>query len=146
VPTTFPNDDVKHQVIYALQNDGGVQTIAGQQVFPNQIPADILHSPCVVVNLIDGQGTKTLNGYTGDKRSTVQVDAYGDVSTQVAALAKAVKLRLMNHSGAFGDMYVRTTAILGEFDLPSDFPTDTTDRWRFRRTIRCDIFHCEDTE
>lgn len=146
MPSLLATDDVKHQVIEALAGVADIAALVGARVFPNQIPEDVLHVPCLVVTLIDGEGVKSLTGYTGAKRSTVQVDAFGDVSVQVVALSKAAQLRLMNHGDYLGALYVRATEIQGPFDLPSDVPSDESDRWRFRRAFRADIFHCEDTE
>lgn len=137
-------DDIQHQVIAALLQDGGVAAIAGNRVFPNQIPDNVLLVPVVVVHLIDARRRKIISGYTGEASSTVQVDSFGETKIEVNALSKACKLRLVNHGGAFGAATVNFTNIVNELDLPSDNPIDKSDRWRFRRILRCEIGHCED--
>jgi hypothetical protein len=145
MPTSFPADDIKHQVIYALLNEISVSTLAGTRVFPNQIPGDLYSgSLTVVVSLIDGRGEETLNGYTGQRTSTVQVDSYGENSIEVNELSKRCKLRLINHGGAFGDATIKRSKIINELDLPAELPIDKSDRWRFRRSLRCEIDYCED--
>lgn len=146
MPTEFPPDDIKHQLIAALRDDAAVAAIVAQRVFPNQIPDNVEHVPCVVVNLIDGRSQEVLSGYIGVRTSTLQVDSYGDISIQVVALAKACKLRIINHGGAFGDAIVRRAKVNGELDYPCDAPVDKSDRWRYRRVLRCEIDHCEDVE
>lgn len=137
-------DDIQHQVIAALLQDGSVAGIAGNRVFPNQIPDNVLLVPVVIVHLIDARRTKILSGYTGEPTSTVQVDSYGETKIEVNALSKACKLRLINHGGAFGAAIVNFTRLINELDFPSDSPIDKSDRWRFRRILRCEIGHCED--
>lgn len=142
-PSQPQNDDVQAGVIAALLAE--VADLIEERVFPNVIPQEVAHIECIRVSLVSDPSYKVLSGHAGTARATIQVDCFGDHKGNVNYLAKRCKIRLMNHNGQLGELIVNSTRKLNELD-EGDLPQDGSDRFRYRRLLRFEIDHCEDTE
>ena len=136
------DDDIETQVIQFLLNTFEVAQIVGKRVFVAYIPEDVINEPCVVVTLISSTSGRVLSGHDGRAQSTVQIDSYSLDAIVVKRLNRACKLRMISAGRTVEDAHIQSATKVSEFTF-AEQPNDKSDNWRFRRSLRFEITHCE---
>jgi len=112
-------------VIQILLGATSVQAIAGDRVFPSQLP-DAVTYPAVVVQRAGGAPEYDMRGEAGIGVSRVQVDCYAESYAQMVDLKRAVRALLSGYQGPAGGLACRITASFCINDL--DLPVGETER------------------
>lgn len=126
-----------------LKADAAVTQLISDRIFPEKIPQHSFNGPrtmdCCTYQFVGDERQPKLCDTDGLVGKACQIDIYSPIRDNIAPIARAIRLRLLDYSGAMGEAMVSKVLLDNEFSTPAD-----PEPGLFRRTQLYTIWHTED--
>jgi len=117
---------VKSGLVSLLVNESTVSAIVGTKVFLGKVPQRT-ELPYIMITQMDSNELQTLDGTTGLRFVTFDIDCKADRSVEAETLGNAVRVFLDDASGTAGSQTIKAVLMNSE-STEYEPPTDGSDK------------------